>query len=80
MFEVGLAGREMSSGGGSTHRDKGEECPDGVMRNLKIVPENCSAAKHSTKPPTTGKFSSSRSLAVPTGGPNEIDLAADARG
>jgi hypothetical protein len=50
------------------------------MRNLKIVPENFSAAKHSTKPPTTGKFSSSRSFAVPTAWFSEIDFAADARG
>ena len=36
-----------------------------VMRNLKIVPENCSAAENSTKLPFTGKFSSSRSSPLP---------------
>jgi hypothetical protein len=53
--------------------------PGGVLRNLKIVPENCSAAENSTKPPTTGKFSSSRRSLLPTAVAMEIEFAADAR-
>ena len=47
------------------------------MRNLKNVPENCSAGENNTKLPSTGKFSSSHGLVVPTARVPKHETAAD---